>query len=131
MTKKLIVQIGRLDRGYIEEKEFIYNGKNYCAPLSSFALREYYRSDSSKVFIFYPISLPLNKTLATVGATESDCFLDGVKELLYDSNRKEDYFKYLYIQIVLEPNNIMIICVIILYRKFIKNKNTVIDYFWF
>jgi len=90
MGRKLIVQIGRFDKGYTDKKKFIYKEKEFETSLSSFALSEFYKEEA-KVFLLYPVSLLLNEALVKV--PDGDSFICKVKDLLENSDGKEDYFK--------------------------------------
>ena len=62
---KLIYQIGRLDAKSFENIKFVYQNKEYSAPLSSFVLKEHFEKneEKSKVILVYPASLLINKSL--------------------------------------------------------------------
>lgn len=58
---RVIYQIGRLDSN-MDELNFLVDGENFSSPLSSLALKRYF-GDQTKVFLLYPVSLPINERL--------------------------------------------------------------------
>lgn len=61
--ERYIIQIGRLDKGVVENKKinFTIDSKNYNTSLSSFALKQHFGNAS--VILLFPVSLPFNKSL--------------------------------------------------------------------
>lgn len=88
--KKVIFQIGRLDKGFSENKTFKFGGKTYDYPLSSFAIKQHFGKDA-KIVILYPVSLVLNESFKNYDG--NDEFLQIVKNILNINTEKEKYLK--------------------------------------
>ena len=65
MEKTLIYQIGRLDTNVFQKQKFHIDDTEVEAPLTSFAIQKaiQFLGKEADVFLFYPISLPFNKSL--------------------------------------------------------------------
>ncbi len=87
--KKVIFQIGRVDKGYNESKTFSFEGNTYNFPLSSFALKQL-SSKEAKVVILYPVSLVLNESFSKYEG-EDDFLKKQVKTILNNESEKEKY----------------------------------------
>ncbi len=87
--KKVIFQIGRLDKGYNESKDFSFEGNTYNFPLSSFALKQL-SGKEAKVVILYPVSLVLNESFSKYEG-EDDFLKKQVKTILNNESEKEKY----------------------------------------
>lgn len=59
----LIYQIGRLDTNVFQEQRFCIDEKEYKTSLSSFALKQHFGDNISKVILAYPVSLFFNSRL--------------------------------------------------------------------
>lgn len=65
---KLIYQIGRFAKDFMEMREFNFKDKSYKELLSSFAIKrafqeEGFQTETAKVVLIYPTSLLLNETV--------------------------------------------------------------------
>lgn len=94
--KKIILQIGRVDKNIDQNIKFCYGNKYYENPLSSFSLRDYFKdiNDIVKVCLIYPVSLPLNENLKNKTSQDSNYndFFKEINELLSDKNKIQKYF---------------------------------------
>ncbi|GAB6078506.1 hypothetical protein [Hydrogenobaculum acidophilum] len=88
--KRFIYQIGRLDRNYRDNLSFVYKDNNYNKPLSSLALKEYFKQDA-EVIVIYPVSIVYNNKIleslkdddfAKLVKSEINDYLDDPKKVL-------------------------------------------------
>ncbi|MEZ0344242.1 MAG: CRISPR-associated CARF protein Csx1 [Caldimicrobium sp.] len=94
----LIYQIGRFD-GVFNEVNFSIDQKKYPAPLSSFALKNYFleKEKSSKVILLFPVSLLFNRSalqrIKEQAPKEVSEFKTLVQALLDSGDKREEFFK--------------------------------------
>ncbi|MEO0151715.1 MAG: CRISPR-associated CARF protein Csx1 [candidate division WOR-3 bacterium] len=88
---KLIYQIGRLD-AQMKTLKFLYEGKEYEKELSSFALKEHFRSDV-KVILIYPVSLPFNRALVNDKSQLGNDLKNKIRIILEDEDRRNGYLE--------------------------------------
>ncbi len=94
----LIYQIGRFD-GAFHDVKFSIEGKTYPAPLSSFALKNYFleTGEPSKVVLIYPVSLLFNKSalqkIKEDASDEVSKFREVVQALFDNPEKREEFLK--------------------------------------
>jgi CRISPR-associated protein Csx1 len=96
MSKKIILQIGRLDKNIEQDIKFKFHDKEYKYPLSSLALKEHSGKDNTKVILFYPVSLVLNeqyKNTIESHNNEYNSFFQQVSEIVNDESKQKEYLK--------------------------------------
>jgi len=90
-----IYQIGRFDKNYENDNKFLIDNKIFKSRLSSFALKEYLKTQKKeqvKLTLIYPISIPFNNyaikelkdkdKFVKIFIEKMDSYLENPKEVL-------------------------------------------------
>ncbi|GAB6183882.1 CRISPR-associated CARF protein Csx1 [Thermodesulfovibrio hydrogeniphilus] len=95
MDKVLIYQIGRLDQNFIDNLKFSIDSNDYETSLSSFAIKQYYKTKSlqAEVILLYPQSLVFNRGLINNEIFKNKCPENFWKALKDAWDNPEEYLK--------------------------------------